>query len=104
MTTDITTRNTPDRMHLPIVGLTTFVRQRACPDWDRLDGAEALRKFAAGEPSKVRTSRRTAAVAWHRSWHEPPHAASAEPQMNRPIKDFQECSTMSGVFNPPLRL
>ena len=33
-------RNTPGRMDLPFVGLATFARQPACPDWDRLDGAD----------------------------------------------------------------
>jgi agmatinase len=33
-------RNTPDRMDLPFVGLTTFARQPACPDWNKLDGAD----------------------------------------------------------------
>jgi arginase family enzyme len=41
MTTDNTSRNTPDRMDLPFVGLMTFACQPACPDWDRLDGADA---------------------------------------------------------------
>jgi hypothetical protein len=40
VTTDITSRNTPDRIDLLFVGLTTFARQPACPDWDRLDGAD----------------------------------------------------------------
>ena len=40
MTTDNTSRNTPNRMDLPFVGLATFARQPACPDWDRLDGAD----------------------------------------------------------------
>src|SRR5260370_28133110 len=40
MTTDNTSRNTPDRMDLPFVGLATFARQPACPDWDKLDGAD----------------------------------------------------------------
>ena len=40
MTADNTSRNTPDRMDLPFVGLTTFARQPACPDWDKLDGAD----------------------------------------------------------------
>jgi agmatinase len=40
MTTDNLSRNTPDRMDLPFVGLTTFARQPACPDWDKLDGAD----------------------------------------------------------------
>ena len=35
-----TSRNSPDRMDLPFVGLTTFARQPACPDWDKLDGAD----------------------------------------------------------------
>jgi len=40
MTTDYTSSNTPDRMDLPVVGLVAFARQVACPDWDRLDGAD----------------------------------------------------------------
>ena len=39
MTTDNPSRNTPDRMDLPFVGLTTFARQPTCPDWNKLDGA-----------------------------------------------------------------
>lgn len=34
------TRNMPERMDLPFVGLTTFARQPACTDWDLLDGAD----------------------------------------------------------------
>lgn len=40
MTTAKTNRNTPDRMDLPFVGLATFAGQPACPDWDKLDGAD----------------------------------------------------------------
>ena len=40
MTTYTTNRNTPDRMDLPFVGLTTFAREPACPDWNKLDGAD----------------------------------------------------------------
>src|SRR6201993_4419742 len=40
MITDNGSRNTPDRMDLPFVGLATFARQTACPDWDKLDGAD----------------------------------------------------------------
>src|ERR1700741_2721941 len=40
MTPDNTSRNTPDRMDLPFVGLATFARQPACPDWDKLDVAD----------------------------------------------------------------
>src|SRR5258707_8037161 len=40
MTADNTSRNTPERMDLPFVGLSTFARQPACPDWDKLDGAD----------------------------------------------------------------
>ncbi len=40
MTTQRTSRNMPDRMDLPFVGLATFAGQPACPDWDRLDGAD----------------------------------------------------------------
>ena len=35
-----TSRNTPDRMDLPFVGLATFAQQPACTDWDKLDGAD----------------------------------------------------------------
>jgi hypothetical protein len=38
MPTDNPSRNPSDRMDLPFVGLATFARQPACPDWDRLDG------------------------------------------------------------------
>ena len=40
MTTDNTSRDTADRMDLPFVGLATFARQPACPDWDKLNGAD----------------------------------------------------------------
>jgi agmatinase len=40
MTISHTSRNTPDRMDLPFVGLASFARQPACPDWDKLDGAD----------------------------------------------------------------
>jgi agmatinase len=40
MTTDNTSRNTPDRMDEPFVGLATFARQPACPDWDKLNGTD----------------------------------------------------------------
>src|SRR5258708_36562121 len=40
MTTVNTSRSIPDRMDLPFVGLATFAGQPACPDWDRLDGAD----------------------------------------------------------------
>jgi hypothetical protein len=40
MTIDNGSRNTPDRMDLPFVGLPTFARQPACADWDRRDGAD----------------------------------------------------------------
>jgi agmatinase len=33
-------RNTPDRMDLPFVGLVTFARQPARENWDKLDGAD----------------------------------------------------------------
>jgi agmatinase len=36
----MTSRNPPARMDPPFVGLTTFARQPACPDWDKLDGAD----------------------------------------------------------------
>jgi agmatinase len=37
---DHTSRDTSDRMDLPFVGLATFARQPAYPDWDKLDGAD----------------------------------------------------------------
>jgi hypothetical protein len=40
MTPDNASRNTPDRMDVPFVGLATFARQPACRDWDKLDGAD----------------------------------------------------------------
>jgi agmatinase len=40
MTNSPTSRNTPDRMDLPFVGLVTFGGQPACEDWDKLDGAD----------------------------------------------------------------
>jgi len=43
MTTDNTSRHTADRMDLPIVGLATFAHQPACPDWDKLNGADVAR-------------------------------------------------------------
>jgi agmatinase len=43
MTTDNTSRDTADRMDLPFVGLATFARQPACPDWDKLNGADVAR-------------------------------------------------------------
>ena len=43
MTTDNTSRDTPDRMDVPFVGLATFARQPACPDWDKLNGADVAR-------------------------------------------------------------
>ena len=43
MTTDNTSRDTAERMDLPFVGLATFARQPACPDWDKLNGADVAR-------------------------------------------------------------
>ena len=40
MATDNTSRNTPDRMDVPFVGLAAFARQPACPDWEKLNGAD----------------------------------------------------------------
>ncbi|MET3971694.1 agmatinase [Bradyrhizobium sp. S3.9.1] len=40
MTTQSKSRNMPERMNLPFVGLATFAGQPACTDWDRLDGAD----------------------------------------------------------------
>jgi len=40
MTTDNTSRDTAERMDLPFVVLATFARQPACPDWDKLNGAD----------------------------------------------------------------
>ena len=43
MTTDNTSRHTAGRMDLPFVGLATFARQPAYPDWDKLNGADVAR-------------------------------------------------------------
>lgn len=40
MTTQSKSRNMPQRMNLPFVGLATFAGQPACTDWDKLDGAD----------------------------------------------------------------
>jgi agmatinase len=40
MNTEKISRNMPDRMDLPFVGLATFAGQPACTDWDKLDGAD----------------------------------------------------------------
>jgi agmatinase len=40
MTAQSKSRNMPERMNLPFVGLATFASQPACTDWDRLDGAD----------------------------------------------------------------
>ena len=40
MATDNTSRNTADRMDVPFVGLAAFAHQPACPDWDKLNGAD----------------------------------------------------------------
>jgi len=40
MTPEFQSRNMPERMNLPFVGLATFAGQPACIDWDKLDGAD----------------------------------------------------------------
>ena len=40
MNTQPVSRNMPERMDLPFVGLATFAGQPACTDWDKLDGAD----------------------------------------------------------------
>ena len=40
MDTQPASRNMPERMDLPFVGLATFAGQPACTDWDKLDGAD----------------------------------------------------------------
>ena len=40
MATDNTSRNTPDWMDVRFVGLAAFARQPACPDWEKLNGAD----------------------------------------------------------------
>jgi len=57
MTTDNTNRNTADRMDLPFVGLATFARQPACPDWDKLNGADVA---LLGMPADAPTDRNRA--------------------------------------------
>ena len=53
MTADGGSRNTPDRMDLPFVGLATFARQPACPDWDKLDGADVAVREHIEAPGHV---------------------------------------------------
>jgi hypothetical protein len=59
MTTDNTSRNTLDRMDLPFVGLATFARQPACPDWDRLDSADVAILGVPNRASRRALNRRT---------------------------------------------
>src|ERR1700752_3955977 len=40
MNTQPVSRNMPERMDLPFVGIATFAGQPACTDWDKLDGAD----------------------------------------------------------------
>src|ERR1700733_13192250 len=40
MSNETISRNMPERMDLPFVGLATFAGQPACTDWDKLDGAD----------------------------------------------------------------
>jgi hypothetical protein len=49
MTTDNTSRDTPDRMDVPFVGLATFARQPACPDRDKLN-LSWIERSRDGEP------------------------------------------------------
>ena len=44
MSNEQVSRNTPDRMDLPFVGLVTFARKPACENWDKLDGADACER------------------------------------------------------------
>src|ERR1700757_3710283 len=58
MTTVTPSRNTPDRMDMPFVGHVTFARQPACPDWDKLDGADVA---VLGVPIDTASSYRSGA-------------------------------------------
>jgi hypothetical protein len=42
-------------MHLPFVGLVTFAREPACPDWDKLDSADVA---VLGVPIDTASNRR----------------------------------------------
>jgi hypothetical protein len=60
MTSDTTSRNTPERMDLPFVGPGSFARQPARRDWDRLDGANPpsppARRFSRGSAASATPS------------------------------------------------
>jgi agmatinase len=58
MTTVNTSRSIPDRTDLPFVDLATFAGQPACPDWDRLDGADVA---VLGVPIATASSHRVGA-------------------------------------------
>jgi agmatinase len=45
VTTHHTSRNASCRVDLPFVGLTTFARQPACPDWDKVDSADVEPRY-----------------------------------------------------------
>jgi agmatinase len=72
MTTDNTSRNTPDRRDVPYVGLATFARQPACPDWDKLDGADvALLGIPVDTASSYRVGTRFGPRAIREGFHVP---------------------------------
>ncbi len=59
MTQQRPSRNTPNRMDMPFVGHVTFARQPACPDWDKLDGADvAILGFPLDTASSYRSGTR----------------------------------------------
>ena len=67
MATNNTSRNSPDRMDLPFVGLATFAGQPACPDWDKLDGADvAVLGVPIDTASSYRVGTRSAHVPYAR--------------------------------------
>src|SRR5258708_9602717 len=59
MDTQMISRNMPERMDLPFVGLATFAGQPACTDWDKLDGADvAVRGVPIDTASSYRVGTR----------------------------------------------
>jgi agmatinase len=72
MTSDNISRDTADRMDLPFVGLATFAHQPACPDWDKLNGADvALLGIPFETASSYRVGRRFGPAGNPRGFHVP---------------------------------
>jgi agmatinase len=65
MNTQPMSRNMPERMDLPFVGIATFAGQPACTDWDKLDGADvAVLGIPIDTASRSPAPPRTGITAW----------------------------------------